>query len=655
MSTSAVMTLGVRAMAASYAALQATGNNIANANVEGYSRQQVQLETAKGQYTGAGFFGKGVNVSTVTRSYDDFLTREAAQSSSIAAMDKARSEQLAQLEKAFPMGENGVGYAAGQVLNAMVDVASNPKDEASRQVVLSRAAELAARFNSAGSQIDELQRGVNDDLKNSVKSVNEIAAGIADVNNKIAAVTGTGHTPNDLLDQRDRLVSQLSDFVQVTTVPASDGTLGVFIAGGQRLVLGNQAAQLVAKPDASDPSRTAIAINDNGQVRDLSASLLTGGGISGLLRFQNSDLVDARNSLGQLAAAFASRVNDQQALGLDLRSPPGAGAPIFSVGAPQALPANGNAKNASGQFIASVDLTTVDGSQLQASDYSLVPDTVTPGNYTLTRLSDGTTTSIASGAVVDGMRITVNGPVAATDQFLLQPVARAASGMARVLDDPNGIAAASPVSATLPATNTGTASIGSLTVVNSSINPNLTATFSFTSATGNYNWELRDRVTNALSSSGSGTWTPGQPIALNGFELQLNGVPANGDTVSVSKTLYPSTNNGNALAMAALRDEAMVGRSLNASGQWTGGLTMTEGYAQAMSEVGVRVQSASSAADISAGVASTAKQELTGKTGVNLDEEAARLIQYQQSYQAAAKVLQVAQQIFDTLLQTAAG
>jgi flagellar hook-associated protein 1 FlgK len=233
-------------------------------------------------------------------------------------------------------------------------------------------------------------------------------------------------------------------------------------------------------------------------------------------------------------------------------------------------------------------------------------------------------------------------------------VGRAANDMRRVLDDPRGIAAASPVSASVSAGNTGTASVASLTVVDPSIDPELTATVSFISGTGDYLWELRDRSTNALVNSGADTWTAGQPIALNGFELRLNGVPANGDSLTVSKTAFPAKNNGNALAMAALRDEAFVGRSLDANGNLAGGNTTTEAYAAAMADVGVRVQSASTSAGISAQVAATAEQQRAGQAGVNLDEEAARLIQFQQSYQAAAKVLQVAQQIFDTLLQTAA-
>lgn len=656
MSTSALMSLGVRSMFASYAALQTTSHNIANANVTGYSRQQVELATAQGQFTGAGFFGKGVNVASVTRSYDAFLTRQAGETKSASEMDKARLDQLKLLENAFPTGEQGVGYQTTKFLNAWSDLATNPQDSSARQVVLSQASELAARFSNAGAQLDQLQSGVNTDLQNSIKTVNQLAASIADVNDKIATVIGAGQPPNDLLDQRDQLISQLSGLVKVTTVPADDGTVGVFIGGGQRLVLGNQAQSLKVVPDLADPSRSAIGMVENGQVLPLDSHAVGGGSVAGLLNFQNQDLVDARNSLGQLAAAIAGRVNLQQSLGLDLRNPPQPGAPIFGVGAPRALPAATNAKNAAGAYIGTVQLTTVDATQLQASDYSLVPDG--SGTYTLTRLTDGLTRTIASGAVVDGMRIDVGAPApAANDSFLLQPVARAANDMARVLDDPKGVAAASPLSATASVSNTGTATIASLAVTSPSVNPNLTGTVTFTSSTGNFNWEMRDPATNAVVSSGSGTWVAGQTVDLPQpnptFSLGFNGVPASGDVFTVAKTTSPQSNNGNALSMAALRDETFVGRTLNASGTLVAGVTTTDAYAAAMADVGVRVQSAQSISDISAGMAANAEQNRSGQAGVNLDEEAARLIQYQQSYQASAKVLQVAQSVFDTLLQAA--
>jgi flagellar hook-associated protein 1 len=641
MSGSSLLLIGTRAMFANYAALQTIGHNIANANTAGYSRQQVELATAQGQFTGAGFFGKGVDVVAVTRAHNEFLTREAATAAAQASADAARLTQLQRLEAVFPPGELGLGQAASSLLNAMVDLASRPSDTSTRQVVLARAQELAQRYAGAGAQIDALQGGVVQDLQVAVASVNRLAQGIATVNDQIARAQGTGQAPNDLLDQRDRLVAELSELVQVTTLPADDGTLSVFIAGGQRLVLGLQATTLSLVEDEFDSTRAAIAADDGGSPRALPSSLLAGGEIGGLLRFQNQDLADARNALGRMATTLATRMNEQQALGLDAGTPPGAGAPLFAFGALQSLPAQTNARDVSGNFIGSVSMTIADESALQASEYTLEPDLAAPGQYTLTRLSDGLVRSIASGDTVDGLTITASA-VAANDRFLLQPVSRAASNLRRVLDDPRGIAAASPLQAERNAANAGTATVGSLRVVSPTADPQQTATITFTAATGTYNWELRDRTSNALLSSGNATWQPGQPVALNGFELQLDGVPAAGDVFTVAQTQYPASSNGNALALAALRDERFVG-----------GETITDAYASVMADVGVGVQGARTAADVSGSVATQARERVSAQTGVNLDEEAARLIQFQQSYQAAAKVLQVAQSVFDTLLQTA--
>lgn len=636
----ALLSIGVSALAANYAALQTTGHNIANASVDGYSRQQVALATRQGQFSGAGFFGKGVDVASVTRAHDAFLTREAASTKSLAAGDQARLEQLTRLEQVFPPGEQGLGYASGQLLNALADLASHPQDASTRQVVLARAQELADRFAAAGGQFDVLQQGVTHDLNYSIDCVNTLTQRIAGVNEQIARVTGSGQPANDLLDQRDQLVSELSGYLQLTTIPADDGTLGVFMASGQRLVLGSTAERLAVVPDSFDIARQAVGIVENGVARALPPELVGAGSLGGLLRFQNEDLAAARNQLGLMATALATRINQQQALGLDLRTPPGSGAPLFALAAPLALPASSNARDGAGNFVSGVSLSVVDATQLQASEYDLRSDPVTAGQYLLTRRSDGLVRSIASGDTVDGLRIDVGPPApAASDRFLLQPLTQAAKSLRQVLADPRGLAAAAPLEATRGLANPGTASIAALNIVGT-VNPQHTASIAFTSDSGDYAWELRDATSNALVASGTGTWQAGTPIALAGFELTLAGVPASGDTFTVARTAHPASNNGNALALAALRDQPLVA-----------GQTLTDAYASAMAEVGVRVQSARSTASISQAMAASAQAQRAAQAGVNLDEEAARLLQFQQSYQAAAKVLQVAQSLFDTLLQ----
>ena len=659
MSANALMSLGIRAMNANYAALQATGHNIANANTEGYSRQSVVLETNGGQFTGAGFFGKGVNVATVQRAHSEFLTREAATSKSVAAADEARSAQLTQLEKVFPLGEAGLGYAASQMFNALVDVANKPSDTSSRQVVLARAGEFASKLATAGGQIETLQRGVTEELKASVTQANMLATRVAELNQRIASATGSGQTPNDLLDQRDQAISELSAYVQVTRIDAGDGTVSLFVGGGQKLVLAGQATPLVTVPDSYDATKLQLGVNDSGSLRMLSQELLTGGSIAGLMRFQNEDLVAARNQLGQLAAAVAGSVNRQQALGLDGSQPPGSGAPLLAVGAPRVLPASGNSGGGN------VSISVAEPTELQASDYELLADPSLPaGSYTLTRLSDGSTQTVSNGSVVDGMRITIGAPApAANDRFLLQPVAMAAVSASLAMENTRGRAAASPVAAPFDVDNIGTASVSALsaTAVNGAAAP-LTATLTFTDDVGSYSWELRD-AGNALVRSGTGSWSAGNPIRSDAWTpatpaqrydwaLELNGVPRSGDVLTVGATPFPASDNGNARAMMALGEAGLVGQR-TVGGTVVPGASVTDAYANMLAEIGVRVQGAELAAQQSATIADQADADLQSKVGVNLDEEAARLIQFQQSYQAAAKMLQVAQSLFDTLLQAA--
>jgi flagellar hook-associated protein 1 FlgK len=663
MSISSLLNIGSRAMAASYAQLTVTGNNIANANTPGYSQQTANLETSFSQQTGSGFFGSGVDVTTVTRAHSDFLTREASTAASIAAGDDTRSTQLQQLQGVFQTGTSSLGYVAQQAFNSFVDVANNPQDSSARQSVLSNIGTMASNFSSASSQIDAQQAGVADQLRTSVASINTLTTQIANLNKQIAAAQASGQSPNSLLDQRDTALNNLSQLAGVTTVAAADGTVGVFLGGSQTLVLGSNATALVAVPDAYDPSKVQVGISNGGtSTTTFPDGFIASGSVSGLLRVQNHDIPDARALLGQMAAAIAGAMNSQQALGLTLGTPASAGAPLLTTGAPDVLPSSNNAMaggvpvasyvNGAGTRVSSVSISVVDPKALQPSDYQLSADPSLPaGQYKLTRLSDGSSQTVADGDVVDGFQIHVATPApAARDSFLLQPVSTAASGMALALTNPSGIAAASPVQAAMVAGNTGTAAVASLGVVDPSINPNLTATITFTDDSGDYSYSLVDTTGALPTVNGTGSLAAGQPIALNGWQLSLSGAPKSGDAVVVAKTAFPAADNGNANAMLALGTANIVGLG----GSVAAGQNVTDAYASALATVGVRVQSAMAAASQSDSISTAATTAASNQSGVNLDEEAARLIQYQQSYQAAAKMLQIAQTVFDSLLSISA-
>ncbi len=589
---SGIFSLGTSAMFAAQAKLDTIAHNISNANTPGYSRQEVDLATEGGLYTGAGFFGRGVKVVTVTRSTNEFLIKEANVNTASASADQTRLDKLKQLESVLPTGESGLGYAAGLVLNAFVDVANQPQDMSARQVVLARAQDWVSRMNTAGEQINSLQSGVVSDMGTSVQQINSLTKQIANVNQEIAKYSGSGHTPNDLLDKRDLLVKNLNQQVQVNTIEAEDGTLSVFMGGGQLLVLSNRAETLNVVRDPDNSAQGRVTLVTNGSERILDSNQMTGGALHGLLQFQDEDLTSTRNQLNAFSADFADAVNAQQALGVD---------------------ADGN---------------------LQTSFDS-------------------------TGAAVSN-NIFIN-----TDD---------AAALKLSLTAPKGLAAASPLVAVRNVANKGTATIDSITMARGLPTTNALDFATSRPAAGSpltvvFETDATDATKltyRFVDSSGASykdttpprSWVAGSPIndqdpastptgAL--FNLTISGVPKAGDTIQVARTTYPTSNNSNAMAMLNLRDKAMV------SVDGVSFATVTDAYSQMIGSLGVIVQGGQTAADISKTLQASAEQTLSSSSGVNLDEEAARLIQYQQSYQAAAKVLQIAQSIFDTLLQTARG
>ena len=635
MSASALLGIGTKALFAAYRQVQTASNNIANANVPGYSRQQVELQTAPGESSGDGFVGRGVNVTSITRATNAFLTQQANALASASGADAARGDMLSQLEVVFGKGDTGLGYAATQIFGAYADLAAAPGDLSARQAVLGKLEDFAALARATSQRIDALQTQQQYDVKASLEEINGVAKSLAKLNGQIVNALASGHSPNDLLDQRDELVKGLARQMEVQTVGASDGSLSVFISSGESLVLGTAANEVITLPSSRDPGQLTLGVKVADKLTLLSRASAGEGRIGGLLRFQNDDLVSARNRLGQLVSVVAHSLNEQQLRGLDLGG--AAGTRLFNLDAPQGTPASTNAKDGNGNFISSLGATVTDPQALMASEYDVLADPANAGQYIVTRLSDGLQRSgLVNGDEIDGFRLEdgANAP-AAGERFLLEPVAMAAGSIELVLRNPQGLAAANPVTAAAAVGNVGTMSVSGLNIVAAPVAGYAPMAIRFTSAAGDF--EILDANDAQLST---GTYTPGQPIAWDGMELSLSGLPKAGDRIQVTPTVHIASSNGNALSLQMLGDRRMVG-----------GQTAAEAFASMLSDVGVRTQSARAAATNSAAALGEANGQLTGQTGVNLDEEAARLIQYQQAYQAAARVLQTGQTLLDTVIQ----
>lgn len=633
---SSALNIGTLALNANLSALQVIGHNIANANTEGYSRQSVEMRSAGYQTLGGNFYGMGVELGAVARQHDAYLTREAQAASSVASADSERLARLQQLENLFPTGEAGLGAAMNDLLNAWSDVSSSPTNLAARAAVLGRGEELTSRMRDTAGQIDVLASSARQQVGDTVDNINRLAGEIGLINQKIIEKQGGVGEPNDLLDQRDNLIGQLSELVQVSTVKADDGSLSVFVAGSQPLVLGRNAARLAAVPDTTDASQFSIHFQQGSTSMPLSDSAL-GGELGGLRQFIGEDLKEVTNQLGRMALALSSTMNTQHELGVDLRG--GTGNSFFVPAADAAgLPVATNTGTAA------VHAEVSDPTALQPSDYQL---NITATGVDIVRLSDGQSTSFAGlPAEVDGLSFQLDsGATAVGDSFLIKPFEAVARNMQMAVSAADRLAAASPVMVTPGTGNTGGMGIASLYAVDPSANLTdpVTLTFladgSFT-ATG---LGPGNPPPDNVGPPASYNYTPGQPLVFNGWSLTLSGSPTAGDSFDI--TAAPTTNNsqnaGNAVGMLALRDIATFD-----------GVTLSNGYSAVLSDMGTRVQGAKFSAEYSSQVATSTETARVAVSGVNLDEEAARLLQYQQAYQAAAKYMQIAQGMFDTLLQT---
>ena len=637
MSAFSLMSLGSKAVNAAYTQLQSTGNNIANANVKGYSRQSAQLATSSAEYSGSGYLGRGVTVTTIARASNMFMSQQMVATGSAAAADAVRRDRLSQLEQVFASGGAGLGQAATQIFNAFADLAAVPTDLSARQVVLARLEDFASLSRSTSAQIESLQGSVNHDLVGAVAEVNAMAGALAKLNVSIQKAGAEGHSPNDLLDQRDQLVKSLGEKLQLQVYIGADDTASLFVGSGQSLVIGGAAYKVMAGADANDPTRVRMSIDQGGLSADMTIQDVGDGQIGGLLDFQGQALADARNRLGQLVTGLASALNQQQTLGLDLQGQ--AGSAFFSLNGPQALPATHNAQDAGGNYLATLSLSITDPSRLKASEYQLVPDPAQGGQYIVTRLADGQVFQpVADGQVIDGFAITIGPtPPGAGESFRLKPVSGAASDLTALLKNPRGVAAANPVTAQVAATNRGTASVRALDIVAAPMAGYQALTLNFIDDQGGY--EILDASQARLAS---GSYVAGRPIAYDGMALQLSGLARSGDQLTLAPTTHPAASNGNAMRFDNLASQALID-----------GQTVADAHANTLSALGVQLQGAKQAADTSEAVAGRAAADLSGVVGVNLDEEAARLIQYQQAYQASAKVLQSAQSLLDTILSLA--
>ncbi len=724
-----LLNTGLSGLNAAQVGLQTAGHNIANASTPGFNRQQIVQTTNTSLGGSAGMIGQGVNVASVRRVYDDLLFGQSLQAQSQSSQLDSYYSQISQINRMFGEPNSGLSPALAGFFSSVQDLANNPDSVPSRQQLLSSGQALAARFQSLDQRFAQMGGDLNTQIDSSVTEINSLAQQIAKLNITIREIEGDhGQPANDLLDQRDGLLTRLNQEIGTTTVKDSDGSLSVFIGVGQPLVAGDQAMKLTTTTSPTNLSRSVVGYAADGRSSMIADSSLQGGKLGGYLAFRANTLDNAQNALGRIATGLAKTFNDQHRLGQDLNGV--AGGDFFNVANPRVIPNHGNMSPN-----ATINATIGDVSELTTSDYEFSYDGT---NSTLKRLSDHVSVSvvgqpsIANPLNFDGVSISGVSNLSNGDRFLIQPTHNGARDFSVAISDTAKIAAAAPVRTNAALANMGSGVISAGTVnsfnnkvvikfndppttydaVDSTTGAKLAKDIPYTSGSdisfNGWNVKISDgsgapvqndtftiergvTFTNSGSASIGATnlnspsvdpflgntvkivfdnppstfhledgfgapisepdihgsppldFTSGRTnlISVNGWTVEIAGSPAAGDSFMVSSNTGGAADNRNALRLGGLQTE----NTLNG-----GTSSYQSNYGQLVSEVGNKTRELEATSKAQSSMVTQIQQSQQSMSGVNLDEEATSLMRYQQAYQASAKVIQLANTLWQTLL-----
>ncbi|PKO53571.1 MAG: flagellar hook-associated protein FlgK [Betaproteobacteria bacterium HGW-Betaproteobacteria-2] len=539
---SSILDIGKTALNAAQVGMSVTGHNIANASTPGYTRQVVIQGAAQAQNFGYGYVGQGTQVLAIQRIYNEILSRQYSSSLTSSNEMSTYAAQMSYIDNLLSNSSAGLSPVIQNFFDSVQTASSNPGDPASRQTLLSQAQSLASRFQALGSRLAEIEGNVNAEVNASVGLINSYSQQLQQLNKSIEAALNNGvGPPNDLMDQRDQIIAELSKQIKVDVVAQEDGTYNVFIGNGQPLVVGKNRYTLSTIRSESDPNRMEVGYNGNSGIVVLGSHSLSGGKLGGLVQFREKSLDTIRGQLGMIAVTLAETFNAQHMQGYDKSG--NAGGVFFNVPGPVV---SGSVNNTGDAVL---DVSIDNASALNGSNYRLSYD---GSNYILTQQDTGAFQTFASmPQTVDGLEINItSGSMQAGDSYLIKPTIMAANGFSVAISDINQIALA---------------------------------------------------------------------------ELPTAG----------------SSDNGNALKLAALQSALTT----------AGGTTSYEGaYSQLVSLVGNKTNELKVMSEAEAKMLEGAYNAQQAFSGVNLDEEAANLMRYQQAYQAAGKMMQIASQLFELLL-----
>ncbi|MES9816795.1 MAG: flagellar hook-associated protein FlgK [Candidatus Thiodiazotropha sp.] len=646
-----ILSIGVSGLIANRHALDTTGHNISNVNTEGYSRQRIDFNTREPFLSPAGYLGTGVESSEIQRQYDTFVAGQMRTSLTVSSELRAYYEEARRLDDLVADPDAGIQPTIQNFFDALQGLADDPTSIPARQLVLTEAESMADRFHYFNQQFDDTRTRMNGQIGFNVGEINRLAQNIADINADIKLAYGS--TPNDLLDKRDQLVNELSEQVDIQVLQQTDGAYNVFIGRGQPLVMDTTAATLGTQPSGLDPSHLEITFNYSFGTQIITDQI-SGGTIGGLLRFRNEILDPTQDRVGLVAIGIADQLNTQHQMGLDLDGL--VGGALFSSSSVQVLPQPGNGS--------SITVDYDDVGNLTGNSYELTYD---GADFILQDLVAGTTQTLAAGSnIVDGLDININAAGAITgDTFLIQPTRSASLDIDLMINDVRRLAAGGPVQVRPAVDGNGNPLNGGDARVTQPANSSMAG---LPLAGGDIQLVYDDQggpasgfevyypgsvpgvdpfddfivYDNLNTATIAGTQVPSaQFTAYGGISFAISGVPADGDSFTISNNGNGSSDNRNALSLQNLQNQNLL---------LGGTATFDATYIQMVSDVGSKTRHAELNLGAQESLLVRSQEAMAEIPGVNLDEEAAKLIQFQQAYQASAQVITVAGTLFDTLL-----
>lgn len=657
---------GVSGLLAAQQQLATTGHNIANVNTEGYSRQVAQQSTSIGNYNDANFVGSGTYVQDITRIYDQFSYKEQLLSTSNLGYAKSISLNLDQLNQIVSLSSDAMDSNINKFYHSINSIADNPNDIGLRNIALSQANVLAKDFNNLNENIDQLEKSTNGEIEQLASKISQISLELAKINEQILQNrdTSIAGQPNDLLDKRDQLVTELGEYTSVNTVQDQHGVMTVMIGSGTTLVAGITALTLGVQAGEPDGTQTQLVLTGSNSSIPLDGKKL-GGAVAAKFEFRDEHLPRVRSEMNRIAMALSQSLNQAQSQGLDLNGKQGrdifADINTTEIANSRVLALTDNA----GTLNANATITDI--SLLPTDEFTVEYDGT---DYIMTNKSDGSTTNLgpASGGSYDtGLGFSFNevsGAPSAGDSFVIRPTENAAALMKVVLNDPKGIAASSAIAVESNENNISNGTVNIVNVTNPEVarsytqgtNANLTVDV-YESAPGVFDYRVYDAAsTPPITALASGSFAAGASAvidmppspAIAAFQIEIGGSPI-GDGALARETFtisdaFGQGNGRNATFMASVQEAQIING---------GKQTFNQALAVTASTVGSDASSSDVVADTAQALFTQAFNRNQSKSGVNLDEEAANMLKYQQAYQASSQIISVANTIFDTLLSVA--